>query len=305
MTALVKAPDFLADNYLSTDFRIPVTLLQTNACSPLATNAIRGNIWDNFSSETYKDLPSVGSVTVYDPVTGAPRDYKMPGGGRGFTRPPTLISLWSTAPYLLNNSVGDFDPEPSVEGRMRSFESSIRQLLWPETRAKDSVLGDKVPGVIDRMTKLSYVHIAPGFVPEFLKGWGPWLLPNFFQQEGLDLGPIPRGTPVGLLTNLLIRPEELGLWERLKHDRELATLFFDTKKRLHELGPPPPPGGDEEEYNRRAQEIFTPLAGRLMALSKCPDYVVNRGHYFGTGYNGEPALSGEDKGALIEFMKTF
>jgi hypothetical protein len=33
--------------------------------------------------------------------------------------------------------------------------------------------------------------------------------------------------------------------------------------------------------------------------------VVNRGHYFGTGYDGEPALSDEDKKDLIEFLKTF
>jgi hypothetical protein len=44
----------------------------------------------------------------------------------------------------------------------------------------------------------------------------------------------------------------------------------------------------------------------LLALSKCPDYVVNRGHYFGTSYfAGEPALSDDDKRALIEFLKTF
>ncbi len=42
-----------------------------------------------------------------------------------------------------------------------------------------------------------------------------------------------------------------------------------------------------------------------MAFSKCPDYVVNRGHYFGTGYDNEPALSLEDRRALIEFLKTF
>ena len=34
---------------------------------PLATNAIRDNIWDNFSSETYKNLPSVGTIKIYDP----------------------------------------------------------------------------------------------------------------------------------------------------------------------------------------------------------------------------------------------
>ncbi len=39
MRAIVLAPDFLDGNYLSNDMRIPVTLLQTNACSPLATNS--------------------------------------------------------------------------------------------------------------------------------------------------------------------------------------------------------------------------------------------------------------------------
>src|SRR6185295_12955818 len=34
------ATDFLDDNYLSNEVRVPVTLLQTNACSPLATNAL-------------------------------------------------------------------------------------------------------------------------------------------------------------------------------------------------------------------------------------------------------------------------
>ena len=68
MRAIVAEPDFLKDNYLSTDARIPVTLLRTNACSPLGTNAIRGNIWDNFSSETYKNLPSVGTRDAAGPV---------------------------------------------------------------------------------------------------------------------------------------------------------------------------------------------------------------------------------------------
>src|SRR5215471_1118285 len=58
MRAIVQAGDFLKDNYLSTELRVPITLLGINACSPLATNAIRNNIWDNFSSESYKSLPS-------------------------------------------------------------------------------------------------------------------------------------------------------------------------------------------------------------------------------------------------------
>ena len=72
MREIVSAPDFLDDNYLSTEVRVPVTLLQTNACSPLATNALAGNIWDNFSSQSYKDLPSVGDDHGVRPVHRRP-----------------------------------------------------------------------------------------------------------------------------------------------------------------------------------------------------------------------------------------
>src|SRR5260370_2738625 len=96
MRAIVARPDFLDGNYLSTEARIPVTLLRTNACSPLATNALAGNIWDNFSSHSYKQLPSVGTVTLYDPFTGERVPYEMPAGGRGYTRLPPLTTLLST-----------------------------------------------------------------------------------------------------------------------------------------------------------------------------------------------------------------
>ena len=53
MTEKVLADDFLTDNYLSTERRIPVTLLQTNTCSPLATTLSGANL-DNFSSQTLR-----------------------------------------------------------------------------------------------------------------------------------------------------------------------------------------------------------------------------------------------------------
>ena len=79
MRAIVQKPDFLDGNYLSTDMRVPVTLLQTNACSPLATNAIGDNIWDNFSSHTYKELPSVGSDNLVSPRHGAAANLRDAG----------------------------------------------------------------------------------------------------------------------------------------------------------------------------------------------------------------------------------
>jgi hypothetical protein len=309
MREIVMAPAFLDNNFLSAEHRVPVTLLQTNACSPLATNAIRDNIWDNFSSETYKQLPSVGSITVYNPISGKDQPYKMPAGGRGYTRPASLISLWSTAPFLLNNSVGkssepkqgnyydDYNPNPSVEKRMEYFGDAITKMLWPEKRDKDPFLGAKGIGVIDRTTQTSYLRVSPGYVPEGLQTWGQWLLPSVFGQNGIEIGPIPKGTPVGLLANLMVRPEEENLWGRIVHDHKLFHLVLDLNADLKELGANP---SDES-----ARKVLTPLADRLMELSKCPDYVVNRGHYFGTGYDGEPPLSDEDKKDLIEFLKTF
>ena len=52
---------------------------------------------------------------------------------------------------------------------MRSFQNSIEQMLWPEKRDKDRVLGDKVPGVIDRTTATSYLRVPKGFLPDFLQ----------------------------------------------------------------------------------------------------------------------------------------
>jgi len=301
MRQIVLAADFLDGNYLSTELRVPVTLLETNACSPLATNAIEGNIWDNFSSRTYKDLPKVGTITVHDPFTGEPRPYEMPGGGRGYTRPASLISLWSTAPFLQNNSVGKFNWEPSVAARMDSFQNSIEQMLWPEKRDKDSVLGDKVPGLIDRTTTASYLRVAAGYLPAFLRGQrelAERLTPAILGDGGIEIGPIPAGTPVNLLTNVDVVPDSMTLKERAERDRRIVDLLLKVTRDLKALGP--------HASEDRARQVFANLAKPLLALSKCPDFVVNRGHYFGTSlFKEEPGLSDDDKRALIEFLKTF
>jgi hypothetical protein len=302
MRAIVHAPDFLDGNYLSAEFRVPVTLLQTNACSPLATNALRGNIWDNFSSEDYKDLPSVGEVTVHDPFTGAPYQWRMPAGGRGYTRPPSLISVWSTAPFLLNNSLGPFEQDPSVDARMRVFQASIEQLLWPEKRDRDPVLGDKVPGVIDRTTTRSWITIPAGFAPDVLRPLQGVLhrwVPQFVGAAGdITIGPIPAGVPVNLLANIQPLAESSSLQDQAAHAEKLVALLGALRR---DLAAAP---ADATDADLRAK--FANLAQPMLALSKCPDFVVNRGHYFGTDkFAEEPPLSDADKRALIAFVKTF
>jgi hypothetical protein len=302
MRAIVAAPDFLDGNFLSTEARIPVTLLQTNACSPLATNAIAGNIWDNFSSQSYKDLPSVGTITVNDPFTGAPHPYVMPAGGRGFTRVPSLISAWSTAPFLLNNTVGPFEQDPSVDARMRVFNASIEQMLWPEKRTPDPVLGNKVPGFIQRTDARSWITIPAGFLPDILRASSGVIhdfLPKLVDADGdLRIGPIPKGIPVNLLANLQPLPETSDPLQRIAHVEKLVRLLIRLKLDLLRV----PANATDAQLTR----VFANLAQPLLELNKCPDFVVNRGHYFGTSMAEDgPGLSDGDKRALIEFIKTF
>ncbi|CAG0975691.1 hypothetical protein MYXO_01554 [Myxococcaceae bacterium] len=334
MTEIVLKDDFAADNYLSTELRIPVTLLETNACASLATNAIKGDTWDNFSSTSYKTLPSVGKITVHDPRDGKPREYDMPAGGRGYIRPPSLTSLWSTAPFLLNNTLGKFYPSGSVEDRLKSFDSGIQQLLWPEKRSCDQKdlyaadagyakdygggkadgyygkagaaggscedqgrtystrSGKKVPGIIDRTWARSSLKVPVGYLPPPLDK-----LP--LVDGAVDIGPIPEGTPVGLIANM-----DLDRKDDIAHN-VLAPLIADLEKA--KLKAKLLPGKTDDEDLRK---IFSghDLVDRLLSVSKCPDFVINRGHYFGTDYlpkdEGETPLDEADKKALIEFLKT-
>ena len=148
MREIVQSPDFLKDNYLSSEFRVPVTLLQTNACSPLARNALADNIWDNFSSQSYKDLPSVGSIKVKDPITGADRRVRHAGRWTrlyqaAFPDQPVVdcaVSLEQHGRRLLVRSL-DRRPHEDVPGRHRADavagEARARSRSWA-TRALGS-----------------------------------------------------------------------------------------------------------------------------------------------------------------------
>ncbi|MEY4917378.1 MAG: hypothetical protein RL616_1291, partial [Verrucomicrobiota bacterium] len=121
------------------------------------------------------------------------------------------------------------DTDPSVAARMKVFDASIEQMLWPEKRERDSILGNKVPGTIDRTTQRSDVTIPVGFVPDALlplqgrlHRWFPWLV-----DEGGDivLGPIPKDVPVGLLANLRLRAESNDPAVVAAHVRDTGELL--------------------------------------------------------------------------------
>jgi hypothetical protein len=314
MREIVAEPDFLKDNYLSTEARVPVTLLRTNACSPLGTNAIGGNIWDNFSSSTYKALPKVGKITVQDPFTAERWQYPMPGGGLGFTRVPSLVSVWSTAPFLLNNRLGLSESsyyDTSVDARMNRFKTSIGQLLWPETRDHD----ENFDGVIVRTTERSFLNIPKRSVPVELKSLFDGLPAEPFRRvfdkdKSFRLGPIPKGFPIGLAASLQPSADRPAR-DKVAYLFNFGELVKSVVKNWPTL--------DLSADDAKLLAWTANLRGPLLKMSKCPDYVVNRGHYFGTekfnetdglsddekAFGPEKPLSDGDKRALIEFIKTF
>lgn len=135
--------DFFKDNYLSTDVRVPITLVGTNSQRAVGTNGMSGQVWDNFSSDTYKSLPAVGLVHFFNPFKqtnavdkwGNNDVYVPPGGGPGYYRPASLVSLWATAPYLHNNTLGIYNRDPSVKGRLEAYDDAIDKLLTNSRRA--------------------------------------------------------------------------------------------------------------------------------------------------------------------------
>ena len=191
--AVVETADFWRDNYLSSDYRIPISLVRTNSARGLATNALgrmakdspEGHMWEDFSSDSYKQMPFVGEIRYFDPFEGkekgftpqhkAPFGSPLGGGGVGFYRPPTLVSIWTTAPLLHNNSLGLFNNDPSVDGRLDAFDDAIRKLLWPAKRFESSSFNGATPerlkkdrGLIWRTPQVTHLNLPGEQVPGVL-----------------------------------------------------------------------------------------------------------------------------------------
>jgi hypothetical protein len=195
--------DFFADNFLSDDERHSVVEIGTNISRAVASNAIRGHIWEQFSSETYKSLPCAGRLNgLFNPVRpGKPLSFDVPCEGRGYYRTPTLLQIWATAPFFHNNALGNFTGDSSVAGRVAAYEDAMRKLLWPEQR-----LGAQSMPVTTRDNKV-------------------------FQPGGATID-VPAGMPINLLARL--QPPDL---DSLNHPSLLSRIFsFLIRKRtLDEL----------------------------------------------------------------------
>lgn len=267
----VLKDDFRENNFFADERRYSVAKIGTNAARAFATNAVAGHVWANFSSDTYKHQPPVDDIEVYNPYTDRMEKFKSPSGGPGYYRPASLISLWTSAPFLHNNALGKFTGDPSVDGRMEAFNDAVDKLLWPERRlGKDSIW---------RTTRACSIQLQAAALPTALR---VLLKPHLDPDGYFRIGPIPEGTPVNLLANL----------DPAADPADLAKLFLKIKAVLLRIKVQ---NLDSAAAKALMKEEIAPL---LFAASKCPDLITDRGHLFGTD------LPDEDKRALIEYLKT-
>jgi mono/diheme cytochrome c family protein len=272
MRALVESPGFFDRDFLADDRRHPAPAIGVNLTRSMATNAVAGHVWEEFSSLDYKRLPPVGSSASdgplelphpFDPEETV--EFCPPSGGRGYYRTASLVGVWATAPFFHNNGVGRHVHDPSVDGRLRAFEDAAEQLLWPERRTgPDGTPGPYVKRTGDHVT------------------WLP--LP-----DGV-LVPVPPEYPIKMLGNLPLH----DLAEALPSPLRAALTGNLT-------------AGSRERKERIAGAVLESerLRGLLRDLmlrrNAAPDFVENKGH--------EQIVAGiesdADKRALAELMKTF
>jgi len=286
-------------DFLSHEQPVRASVVGTFAGRALHSNHMPSRIWDEYAARDLRDRPA-------DPGL---REI-MKGSGRGYYRPPSLLSVWAYAPFLHNNAIGpevcgkpannanDFYSSPyvdandrplansppclpfdsSVEGRYQLFKSSMEQLLYPDKRLRKVTLADQ--DIV--------VDVAPNFT-----------IPGDI-EVGLSIR-VPKGTPALKLNSLRYKDmiQDIVL---LREPDKLEAKYKDIlAERRREL----------IQGLQQLRNTLTANAGRFTLditnvqgdfiqafYSNVLGRVENAGHRFGEG------LSDREKQALIAFLAT-
>jgi hypothetical protein len=146
------------------------------------------------------------------------------------------------------------------------------------------------------VTDDSYIEVSDSYIPEPLRAL-LGLRPRAMAAAGaagysVKIGPFPKGMPVSLITSMDLLGADLKDADRKAHLDKLLDVFLRAQRDLK-------PGAN-------LGKIINDVFPQLFELSKCKDFVVNKGHYFGTSYMTEdPGLNDDEKHALIALLKTF
>jgi hypothetical protein len=162
---------------------------------------------------------------------------------------------------------------PDQDGATAARIAKDHGLIWRTTEETAieipvSQLGE----LASRLTRLPQLLPVPLLVPLVVKG-------------SLRIGSIPAGTPVDLIANL--DPDKID-----KVLKALALAIWTTKE-LKKLDL------DDSEDQKKAHELRNKLGQALLDASKCPDLVMDRGHYTAA------ALTPKEQQDLIDLLKTF
>jgi hypothetical protein len=145
--------------------------------------------------------------------------------------------------------------------------------------------------------------IPSGYMPSWARHLaGPlhWLAPWAIDEAGgIALGPLPKNFPVNALTNTKLLPDndEPGIVGHYWRLLQAGPTLLDAFTRMGGTCSPEALADPGTQAKAEAAVRATGLIDALVGLSKCPDYVVNHGHYFGTD------LPAADKEALIAYLK--
>ena len=173
-------------------------------------------------------------------------------------------------------------------------------MLWPERRDKDPLFGTEAGpgvGVIDRITVDSYLEVPESYISPPLRPLirlSRRLFPFIGGEGGIGAGSVRsrRACRSASSRTSTCSAKTCRRPSANEHKRRLRNLV---KRALRELK-------GQTDFGA----ALAGLADDMLAISKCKDLVVNKGHYFGTDYfKEEPGLSDGDKRALIAFLKTF
>ncbi len=150
-------------DWLGNDNREPFGEIGTNSCRARHDNHNKGQIWEEFASETYQAEPAAGSVPrrfnrMFPLLGGKAFGTQQIGpGGPGYYRNISLLSVWSHAPFLHNNAIGELTYLPdgtidyTVRGRVEQYHMAMRELLMsdnpqdePHREPKITVTSEKI-----------------------------------------------------------------------------------------------------------------------------------------------------------------
>jgi hypothetical protein len=156
-------------------------------------------------------------------------------------------------------SVGEYNGHPAIAGRMAAYEDGMSKLLWPERR----------PGLASIKVTIEDSKLRDLFpLPKTLD---PELAAFEFDPELLR---VPKGTPINLITN--VHP---------KDSKSILLAYVDgvldgrLQSKFNKL----------QTINRGKGQAA--MLKRLLEVSTCPDFIEDKGHYYGHYMSDEDKLA--------------